>query len=134
MCFSIAWRLFYWSPMIYILSPIINIEQGYRNSQRPSLCLSVHPLTAKIFHKSSPNFHSMFILMKKLFICRLFKSGEKLLLWQLIFFFFSFTWKAYMKAWWKIIIPFHNIFIIKLQHHCCWTFCKLCKIVALAAF
>ena len=53
------------------LSPINNIEGGYRNSQHSSIHLPVcpslwkkSPLTATIFHWSLPNIYSMLIPLK----------------------------------------------------------------------
>ena len=76
----------------YFLSPVNNVEGGYRNSQRlsvrPSFSPSVQkesPLTATIFHWSLPNFYTMFISMKKFIICSFIKKCQKLLPWQPFF-------------------------------------------------
>ena len=51
------------------------------------------PLTATIFHRSLPNFYTMFILLKKFIICSFIKNCLKLLPWQPFFF---FTFQAYL--------------------------------------
>ena len=79
-----------------LLSPVNNVEGGYRNSQRPSVCPSVRkesPLTATIFHRSLPNFYTMFIPLKTFIICSFIKKCQKLLPWQPFFF---FTFQAYL--------------------------------------
>ena len=55
----------YFLYFISLLSPVNNVEGGYRKSQH----LSVRPskkkvLTATIFHRCLPNFYSMFIPLK----------------------------------------------------------------------
>ena len=61
------------------LSPINNVEGGYRNSLRPSIRPSVRnesPLTGTIFHRSLPNLYSMFIPMQNFIMCSFIKSGK----------------------------------------------------------
>ena len=83
-----------------LIIPVNNVEGGYRNSQRPSVRHSVRlsvrkesPLTATIFHRSLPNFYTMFISLKHFIICSFIKKCQKLLPWQPFFF---FTFQAYL--------------------------------------
>ena len=66
-----------WKNFLYLVFDKLikhpNIEGGYRNSQHPSVlpsfCPSVQkesPLIPTIFHRSLPNFYSMFISLKNM--------------------------------------------------------------------
>ena len=75
-----------------MLSPINNGEGGYRNSLRPSVSPSFHqsiwkesPLTFTIFHRSLPNFYSIFIPLYKLYFLKFHKNVAKIVAMATIF-------------------------------------------------
>ena len=93
-----------WKNFLYLIFDKLikhpNIEWGHRNSQYssvlPSVCPSVQnksPFIPTIFHRSLPNFYSMFISLKNFIICSFIKKCQKLLPWQPFFF---FTFQAYL--------------------------------------
>ena len=86
------------------------------------------PLTATIFHRSLPNFYSIFISLKNFIICSFIKKWQKLLPWQQFFFWPLMHICLYLFLTWRhectFLSNFYNIFI-KVQHNFSAIFCKL---------
>ena len=66
----------------------VTVRLSFRPSFRPSV-RKESPLTATTFHRSLPNFYSIFISLKNFIICSFIKKWQKLLPWQPFFLSFN---------------------------------------------